>query len=310
MWNRVSRRLVATGAILAVMVPGSAPTASAADGFTDGVCAMWASSAGFGGYCGGGGWSDRSLDPPTWGDLLRTYQAWTRSFGPFIPCRDYPVPPGTALQDPPDGKEWVLRVEIVDYDLSKYNGGPNVHLVRKIVPVSDSEREHCRHMPYMDYFWNQFDSTYPAPELIVKPTYMPRVNVPAYFALTARSSWVIEKELVGWNGDAGIRMRAVVGKMRIDPGDGSPVVDCLMGLDPIGSDGYDESKDPFHQDNLCKHVYKRSSANQPEGMYTVKLWVYWDVAYWKTGVGWRLLGSYPVEAVQRLPVQEVQAIGG
>jgi hypothetical protein len=62
---------------------------------------------------------------------------------------------------------------------------------------------------------------------------------------------------------------------------------------------------------MCKHVYKRSSAKEPDGMYTVKLTIYWEVSYWRTLTHtWKTIGTYPVTAVQRLPVQEVQTIGG
>jgi hypothetical protein len=44
-------------------------------------------------------------------------------------------------------------------------------------------------------------------------------------------------------------------------------------------------------------------------MYTVKLTITWAVSYW-VGGGWQEIGRANVNAVQRLPVQEVQAIGG
>jgi hypothetical protein len=46
-------------------------------------------------------------------------------------------------------------------------------------------------------------------------------------------------------------------------------------------------------------------------MYTVKLTITWEVSYWVgRATGWQVLGTADVHAVQRLPVQEVQAIGG
>lgn len=293
----------------AVLAPAEAGAATG--GGDDGACSMWFNSSGFGGYCGGGGWTGKAINPPpTWNHLLAIYKSWSNSEGPFIPCRDYPVPAGIQLPAPPEGKTWTLRVWIRDFDMDKVGGGDNVHLEREIVPVTDADRHDCREMPYMEYFWNKFDTSYPAPELIIKPTYTPRVNIPAYFALTAASSWVIEKALMGYNGHDGLRMRALVQKLRIDPGDGTKPFDCLMGLEPVGSDGYDETRDPFHQDNTCKHAFKRSSANQPDQMYKLKLTVFWEVAYWKQGVGWRTLGVSQVNAIQRLPVQEVQSVGG
>ena len=47
-------------------------------------------------------------------------------------------------------------------------------------------------------------------------------------------------------------------------------------------------------------------------MYTVKLTMTWEVFYWvgKDAGGWKSIGTANVTAVQRLPVQESQAIGG
>jgi hypothetical protein len=47
-------------------------------------------------------------------------------------------------------------------------------------------------------------------------------------------------------------------------------------------------------------------------MYTVKLTITWEVSYWigKDQGGWHTIGQANVNAVQRLPVQEVEAIGG
>jgi hypothetical protein len=45
-------------------------------------------------------------------------------------------------------------------------------------------------------------------------------------------------------------------------------------------------------------------------MYTVKLTITWTVDYWKGGPAWNPVGEAQIHAVQRLPVQEVEAIGG
>jgi hypothetical protein len=47
-------------------------------------------------------------------------------------------------------------------------------------------------------------------------------------------------------------------------------------------------------------------------MYTVKLTITWEVSYWigRDAGGWKPIGQANVTAVQRLPVQEAQAIGG
>jgi hypothetical protein len=311
MRNRAARGLLAVSSLLVLLTAGLTASPAQADTIHRGnyTCSMYANSTGFGAYCSSGTRYVGGVEP-TWAQRLRAYQQATNTFGPFIPCRDWPVPDGVQLPPPPEGKTWSLRIWIVDYDMSKRGGGERVHLEREIVPVSEEERDQCRRMPYMDMFWNEWHSTYPSPVLVIKPTYTPRVNVPAYFSLTRDSAWVITTEAIRFDGHDEIRMRAIVGRMTVDPGDGSRPFDCLMGVENVGDDGYDETKDPFHQTSTCKHVYKRSSAGQPHGMYTVKLTVYWDVAYWTEPSGWRLINTVPVNAVQRLPVQEVQAIGG
>ncbi|HEU4946245.1 MAG TPA: hypothetical protein VFT31_03730 [Kribbella sp.] len=311
MRQRVTRGLVALCTVLAILAATITPAANAVTKqYGDRVCSLYANSNGFGAYCSSGtGWDGV---PPTWAEMLGVGNV-------FIPCRDFDVPAGVSLPAPPEGKTWVLRLTIVDYDLSKAGGGPRSHIERAIVPVGAEERRQCPRVGYMDQFWREFHSSYPSPVLVVKPTYTPRVNVPAYFALTPETA-IVQKSreelgaILAWNGDQFLTMRGLVGRMRVDPGDGSEPFDCLMNTDNIGGDGYDETLDPFHQLSMCKHVYKRSSAKEPDGMYTVKLSIFWDVSYWKEIGGapgtWTLIGTYEVKAVQRLPVQEVQAIGG
>ena len=310
MRNRAARGVLAVGTVLCLLTVGMpAPAAAVTIYGNNHVCSMYVNSTGFGAYCSGGRHYPGGRIP-TWRERLADNQAATNSFGPFIPCRDFPIPQGVELPPPPDGKTWSLRIWIVDYNLDQPSGGSRVHLEREIVPVSEAERNHCREMAYMDMFWNQFHSTYPTPVLIVKPTYTPRVNVPAYFSLTPESSTVLREQAIRYNGFDYIRLRALVVRMRLDPGDGSRPFDCLMGADPIDEDGYDESQDPFHQLSTCKHVYKRSSASQQQGMYSVKMTLTWEVSFWEQNVGWQPIGTAEVNAVQRLPVQEVHAIGG
>jgi hypothetical protein len=189
-----------------------------------------------------------------------------------------------------------------------------------IVPVGPNDREQCPDRGYMDVFWWPFHTAYPEPVLQVKPTYTPRVNIPAYFSLTRESSYILRNDinrpdelLAGsYDGTQNLTMRGLVTKLKVDPGDGTGEFTCLMGTTPVDDDdAYDETKDPFSQMSNCKHIYKRSSANQPDGMYTVKLTITWEVAYWVGQAnGWVKIGDADVHAVQRLPVQEVQAIGG
>jgi hypothetical protein len=311
MRQRVTRGLVALCTVLAILAAGTTPTANAVTHqFGDRVCSLYANSNGFGAYCSsGGGWTKAT--PPTWAQMLDGHT--------FIPCRDFDVPRGVSLGPPPDGKTWKLRLTIVNYDLSKIGGGPKASIERAIVPVGAEEEKQCPRVSYMDQFWREFHSSYPSPVLVIKPTYTPRVNVPAYFSLTPETAKVQKTAeelgaILAWNGDQFLTMRAIVDHMTVDPGDGTKPFTCPMNTENLGDDGYDETKDPFHQVSMCKHVYKHSSAKQPDGMYTVKLSIWWQVSYWKRFMGiprWTAVGPmYEVKAVQRLPVQEVQAIGG
>lgn len=312
MRNRVVRGLIALGAVLALVMVVPASAAPAGNGVTeykgDRVCNMYVNSNGFGAYCTNATAGTGDGTPPTWRQLMR---------GPvFIPCRDFPVPNGISLPPAPDGKTWKLRLTIVDYDLDQADGGDKAHVERAIVPLSEAELAQCPEFDYMDIFWNQFHEGYPAPALVVSPTYTPRVNVPAYFALTPETSHLLKNTSVNPNSiyygkGHNLTMQGLVTEMKVDPGDGTKPFVCLMGVTRLDENGYDEKSDPFHQMNTCKHVYKRSSANQPEGMYTVKLTITWEVTYWRSEAdGWLPVGEAEVNAVQRLPVQEVQAIGG
>jgi hypothetical protein len=317
MRNRVVRGLLALGTVLALLMAVPVSTATAGGGQTsylgDRVCNMYVNSNGFGAYCSnsnGGTRRDENgkpLPPPTWRDLMN---------GPvFIPCRDFPVPNGIELGPAPDGKTWALRLTIVQYNLDAYDGGPNAHVERAIVPLSQAERDQCPKVDYMNRFWNEFHEGYPDPVLVISPTYIPRVNVPAYFALTPETGYIvknspIDNQSIYYGNNHNLIMQGLVTVMTVDPGDGTKPFTCLMGVTKIDENGYDEKSDPFHQMNTCKHVYKRSSANQPDGMYTVKLTLRWEVSYWKGADGWKFVDAAEVHAVQRLPVQEVQAIGG
>jgi hypothetical protein len=311
MHNRVGRGLLVLSAVLALLMVVPATTATA-DTIQTGnrVCSMYVNSVGFGAYCSSGkaylGGSEGP--PPTWRERLNGR--------PFVPCRDFPIPDGIRLPKAPDGKEWVLRVTITDYDLNSYNGGRNAHLERAYVPVDAAEKAQCPYPDYMEQFWYRFKATYLPPALQIMPTYTPRVNVPAFFTLTPESSIMYVQDgtqSAYFNPGRNLTMRGMVVEMVIDPGDGTGTFKCPVGVTPLDDpDGYDQTQDPYHQINTCKHTYVRSSANQPDGMYAVKLTITWEVSYWvgKDAGGWHSIGKAQVHAVQRLPVQEVQAIGG
>ncbi|MEV8371252.1 hypothetical protein AB0P21_00845 [Kribbella sp. NPDC056861] len=315
MRNRVSRGLIALTTVVALLAVYPTSTASA-DTITagDSVCSMYVNSIGFGAVCSSSVPyipGVNSPPPPTWRERLNG--------NVFIPCRDFPIPEGIKLGKAPDGKSWVLRVRIEDYNLDKFNGGDSVHLERMFVPVSGAERDQCRDMEYMDQFWREFGSIYPPPALQIKPTYTPRVNVPAYFSLTRESSMVLQNtgdpgamDSAYYDATHNLTMRGLVTELLVDPGDGTAPFTCALGVGKMddGFDGYDEKADPFHQMSTCSHKYQKSSASQPDGMYTVKLKLTWTVSYWKGGPDWVKVGTATIDAVQRLPVQEVQSIGG
>lgn len=304
----VARAVIALTALLATIFAGSTahadqginlndpPTTSAPSVQTETYqsvrCTYYANSQGFGAWCGGG-----VVGP------IRTWRQRLAGRGPFIPCRDYRVPKGIRLPPPPEGKSWRMRVYMVDFKLDAPRGGQKVHLEQQIVPVGAREARHCRDVDYMDTFWGQFDTQYPPPVLYVEPNYTPRVNVPTYFALAPGSA--ISNPNDAFNGNEYQQMRAHVVRMQVDPGDGKPKFTC-----PVVTQAYDQTKGPDEQTGTCKHTYARSSASQPDQTYHVRLSIFWEVRYWSPVSGWNSLGVYEVKAEQRLPVQEVQAVGG
>lgn len=315
-------------AVLALLVAGLVPMGALADG---GVgtgtgtgtgtstatsitgnyrCTYYANSSGFGSWCGGaqlgGG------PPPTWRDRLGAH--W-----PFVPCLNYPIPPGVVLPPAPDGKEWVLRVWIRDYDLDTADGGDDVHLEHEIVAVTQEQKGRCAERDYMAQFWQFFYKTYPTPVLVVKPTYVPRVNSPAFFSLgmdTTKTPPVpsdkieVSQDSRRWNGHQGVTMSARVTRLEVTPDDGTGMFTCT---DVTEFDEYDETKPPSEQTASCKHTFTRSSASKPDAMYTLQISAFWQVRYCLYANGacdWRDLGTWEVKSVQKLPVQEVQGIGG
>ena len=332
MSTRAIRAMVAVLALLfAGLVPaaanadtgvgtGSGSTTPRSETVTQGNqrCTYYANSTGFGSWCGG----------PYYGTPL-TWRQKLEGNWPFIPCRNYPVPDGVVLPPPPEGKHWILRVWMRDYNIDSYNGGPDVHLEHEIVAVTDEQEAKCPDRGYMDIFWQRFQRDYPIPILVVMPTYVPRVNSPAYFALgedTTRDEPVnggrtcsegsttcsayTEISAQRWNGRQTVVMQARVTQLRIDPGDGHEPINCTD-----VTQGYDKTKKPTEQVSTCKYTYERSSANRPGGMYEVKISAFWQVRYCLSGAGdgecsWQDLGTWEVKSVQMLPVQEVQGIGG
>src|SRR5690242_19122058 len=112
MQNRIGRTLLVLSAVLALLTIGPATTASA-DTIQTGnsVCSMYVNTVGFGSYCTSGKpyLGGDAPPPPTWRKRL--------AGRPFVPCRDFPIPEGIRLPQAPDGKKWMMRVTITDYNL-------------------------------------------------------------------------------------------------------------------------------------------------------------------------------------------------
>jgi hypothetical protein len=304
---------LAPGAALADTGVGTGTTSSTPRTATtthgDQRCTYYANSSGFGSWCGG---AQVGGPPPTWRQRLRGH--W-----PFIPCLNYEIPHGVILPAPPEGKQWILRVWIRDYNLDRADGGPDVHLEHEIVAVTQDEYNQCRSRDYMEQFWQFFYKTYPTPILVVKPTYIPRVNSPAFFSLgqdtthdpPTESAYIeVTQDSRRWNGHQSVTMSARVTRLVVTPDDGTGSFTCT---DVTEYDEYDATKPPTEQTASCKHTFTRSSASKPDGMYTLNISAFWQVRYCLYGNGtcdWRDLGTWEVKSVQKLPVQEVQGIGG
>jgi hypothetical protein len=106
MRNRMSRGVIALSTVLALLVAAAPGARAETVHFPVRTCNMYVNSNGFGAYCGSG---TAYTDVSSWRQLLGNR--------PFIPCKNFPVPPGVTLAPPPEGKEWVLRLTIVDYNL-------------------------------------------------------------------------------------------------------------------------------------------------------------------------------------------------
>src|SRR5689334_8927886 len=159
MRNRVGRGLIALGTVLTLLIfPGTNAVADGGTTVQEGTrsCSMYVNALGFGAWCSNGQVTYGSGQPiPTWKERLGN--------NVFIPCRDMKVPDGIKLPNPPDGKDWVLRLTIVDYDLNTTDGGAKVHIERAIVPVGRAERDQCPANGYMSAFWDELHNSYPDP---------------------------------------------------------------------------------------------------------------------------------------------------
>ena len=137
------------------------------------------------------------------------------------------------------------------------------------MPVGPDERDQCPTRGYMDRFWWTFDDSYPDPALQVKPTYIPRVNVPACFSLTRDSSFILkntgtpaEMNSGFYDNSHNLTMRALVSQMTIDPGTDAGRSSAGWGRPPSTMRTGTTRPRPVQPDGTCKHIYKRSSANR------------------------------------------------
>lgn len=163
---------------------------------------------------------------------------------------------------------------------------------------------HVLRPPQMESLWDRFDTVYPAPVLDVAPVARPRVNVPAYFQVTAQTAPVLTK--VVDDGVHEVTMRAQIDHVTVQPGEGADdPIDCGDGQTP-----YQRGVEPSQQTSTCTYTYRRSSASAPGQTYAVQAHAYWRVTYSyqdRDGVHTTTLGTFDVATIQRLPVQEVQS---
>lgn len=72
---------------------------------------------------------------------------------------------------------------------------------------------------------------------------------------------------------------------------------------------YDASRPSAEQSTECSYTYRESSARAPSGAYTVTATVVWEITWTVTGAtGGGSLGTAPRSQSVRLPVKEIQAV--
>jgi hypothetical protein len=254
-------------------------------------CTLYANGVGFGAVCGSG----EGGPARTWRDLL----AGNR----MVPCRDDPIPAGFIVPPPPRdarGRYWMESC-IVDYDLGQVGGGPNAHVETALVWIPAGDRVRDVVPPWMTWLWRKFETAYPLPVLAVGPTARPRVNVPAYFWLPPASSAPLSRRI--YDGRQWITMQARLVRLVVHPGVAAqPPVECGTGVA-----AYDFGADPFTQRSTCAFTYRRSSASMPGQTYPARADADWQVGF-TDSAGYHLLGVFTVSSLQRVAVQEVQAV--
>jgi hypothetical protein len=128
------------------------------------------------------------------------------------------------------------------------------------------------------------------------------VNTPTYVWLDD-DVWA-ERSVEGGFGPVWVRAWAEPAKVVVDPGDGSPVVECAFDP-PAYVPGTPTAGFPG-----CAHRYRNSSAVAPNGSsFPVSVTLVWNAAWEGSGGAGGGLGEIVTSAEPRdLPVAEVQAI--
>lgn len=143
----------------------------------------------------------------------------------------------------------------------------------------------------------------PFPVLSTSPTEAPRVREPITFGLREARTPSITTQ--------GVTMYAVVVQLRVDPGDGSPVITCRGPGELLTAE---ELTDPARADvdTVCRHSYERSSASAGTGRferdrYPARVTASWEIRY-SSPTGEKVLGTYEKTSVNQIRVTEVQTL--
>lgn len=137
----------------------------------------------------------------------------------------------------------------------------------------------------------------PQPSLLLSPTGQQLVNLPTWLAVTAWDAQSATATVPALSVTATARPTEVAWSL----GDGSSVTCDGPGTVYVAGD------DPASASPTCGHTYRVSSADQPDGAYTVTATVRWSVS-WAGGGQTGTLPALTRQATALVPVAESQTL--
>lgn len=293
-------------------------------GFSEqGGCSYYANNAGMGMYCATGGEDEETL-AERFGHLNRVSV-----------CKYFRVPEGMEKpqRDIADDEFWVLEGCLVDINWDTYDGGPGMYIRMGWATAKiDEGIVQPPNQDVVDFLWSEAQSSYPMPLPQVAPSPIPRVNVDAIFhfrwvdGTDPQFPEVAEGPYAGdagggpytevaLNGDV---MRAEAVRLRLVP--------LVEGMKPVTCS--DEDPPPFDPDqgdsadaqgSDCYLTFASSSAAAeelsteplPQGgeyAFLVRIEVTYQVSVEFDEGGSDDLGSYQMDTIQQLPVNQAPGI--